>query len=83
LNKTFGKLAYMKSDRIKRVQVQTQTGTVLTYETDLKGIRVGTRVILPAPWWLHGVDNQTTMKGKVISLTSDYTGDCLNIISRA
>ena len=63
----------------KRVQVQVIGGKMLTYETTLKGLRKGTKVILPAPWFM---DSRDTMKGKIVSLTSDYTGDCVSIIGK-
>ena len=67
---------------MKRVQVTFSNNKTFSYETDLKNLRVGTRVLVPAPWWAR-YDNNTTMEGKIASLTSDYTGDCIKIISKS
>ncbi len=51
-----------------------------TYETDLT-LEIGDRVILPSPKKHLSVD--ATWEGTVTSLTSNYTGPCKQILSKA
>jgi len=60
---------------MKRVIVNNQ----YSFDTNLK-VRVGSTVVLPTPYWLRDVKGDT-WEGKVTALTSDYTGDCVQIIS--
>jgi hypothetical protein len=61
---------------MKKIQVEIN-GKILTYETDLK-VRKGTQVVLPPTYWMDARDTQI---GKVVSLTSDYTGYCVKVLS--
>jgi hypothetical protein len=52
-----------------------------TYESDMKGLRVGTKVVLPTSYFLREVKGPTWV-GKITSLKSDYSGYCEKIISK-
>lgn len=52
-----------------------------TYESDIKGLRVGTKVVLPTPSFLLQVKPPTWI-GKITAVNSDYMGYCEKIISK-
>lgn len=65
---------------MKRIVVQVKSGSRYTYQTALKRVRIGTRVIVPPPYWCQEMGPSV---GVVVSFESDYTGPLSTIYSRA
>ena len=61
---------------MKKIVVKLSSGKEFTYLTDLK-VRIGTKVLVPAPFW----SAEPNQKGKVKSLTSEYNGECIHVLS--
>lgn len=65
---------------MKRIVVQLKSGSCYTYQTALPRVRVGTKVIVPPPYWCPEMGASV---GKVVSFKSDYAGQCVTITSKA
>jgi primosomal protein N' len=61
-----------------KVVVRLQNGKQFTYEAD-DGIKVGTRVMLPKPYFYMQSDANPI--GTVSSLETDYDGPCKRILA--
>jgi len=65
---------------MKRIVVQLKSGSRYTYQTALKRVRIGTKVIVPPPYWCQEMGASV---GTVVSFESDYTGTLVTIYERA